>query len=112
MLLRQGADGLGNHSYCRSLTNCDAPWCFTFDPNVPWEECDVPECSLETDAPPATTQQLATSEGENETCFSSRLSEINTSTIHEIIRLTSSTGNVCMKSYFFKNENDILLVVG
>lgn len=44
MLLEQRSSGLGNHSYCRSPNNFDVPWCFTEDPIVQWQECNVPQC--------------------------------------------------------------------
>jgi hypothetical protein len=42
-------EGYGNHNYCRNYDfgSADAPlgvWCYTTDPNVRWEFCDVPAC--------------------------------------------------------------------
>mmetsp|Transcript_4753 Transcript_4753/g.9346 ORF Transcript_4753/g.9346 Transcript_4753/m.9346 type:complete len:226 (-) Transcript_4753:85-762(-) len=37
--------GIGNHNYCRNPKGGkDKPWCFTVDPKVGWEYCEVPEC--------------------------------------------------------------------
>ena len=36
-----------NHNYCRltTLDDSDAePWCYTTNPNVIWEACDIPKC--------------------------------------------------------------------
>jgi len=34
----------GAGSYCRNPNNGIRPWCYTTDPNVRWEHCDVPLC--------------------------------------------------------------------
>mmetsp|Transcript_26705 Transcript_26705/g.61471 ORF Transcript_26705/g.61471 Transcript_26705/m.61471 type:complete len:248 (-) Transcript_26705:38-781(-) len=39
------ASGIGNHNYCRNPDGKERPWCFTVDPQVEWEYCDVPECA-------------------------------------------------------------------
>merc|ERR1719162_906324 len=46
-------EGIGNHNYCRNPDTAtkDKPWCFTVDPSVPWEYCEVPECSADAVAP-------------------------------------------------------------
>jgi len=37
--------GIGNHHYCRNPEGSkDKPWCFTVDPKVAWEYCEVSEC--------------------------------------------------------------------
>ena len=59
MLLRQESNGLGNHSYCRSPNNYNVPWCFTDDPNFPWQECDVSECFAATNSIPYTRELSA-----------------------------------------------------
>nr|XP_006822662.1 PREDICTED: plasminogen-like [Saccoglossus kowalevskii] len=33
--------GLGDHRYCRNPDFDDAPWCFTSDPDIRWQYCDV-----------------------------------------------------------------------
>mmetsp|Transcript_83798 Transcript_83798/g.130774 ORF Transcript_83798/g.130774 Transcript_83798/m.130774 type:complete len:235 (+) Transcript_83798:54-758(+) len=44
--------GIGNHNYCRNPSGeKDKPWCFTVDPAVEWEFCEVPECKDEGKAP-------------------------------------------------------------
>jgi len=40
-------NGLGNHNYCRNpdpSQGFDKPWCFTMDPKVPKEACNIEEC--------------------------------------------------------------------
>jgi len=47
------------HQWCQEYKNyCRNPdgdsggaWCYTTDPDVPWEYCSVPDCADETDAP-------------------------------------------------------------
>ena len=43
---RQYPEIAGNHNYCRNPGSkaSDGPWCFTTDPDVRWEYCDVPKC--------------------------------------------------------------------
>ena len=41
-------------NYCRNPTtsdDTDLPWCYTTDPQVHWEECNVPKCIGEKDTP-------------------------------------------------------------
>ncbi|XP_077978826.1 uncharacterized protein LOC144434246 [Glandiceps talaboti] len=33
--------GLGYHSFCRNPTDRTTAWCFTTDPDVPWDECNI-----------------------------------------------------------------------
>ena len=35
---------LGAKNYCRNPTDHSSPWCFTTDPEVRWEECNVTRC--------------------------------------------------------------------
>jgi hypothetical protein len=39
-------EGIGsNHHYCRNPEGeRDMPWCYTVDPEVEWEYCEVPQC--------------------------------------------------------------------
>merc|ERR1719386_211696 len=47
-------EGIGNHEYCRNPGGSkERPWCFTQDPNVEWEYCDVPECANHGEEPVA-----------------------------------------------------------
>ncbi|KAG8461427.1 hypothetical protein KFE25_010614 [Diacronema lutheri] len=34
--------GLGGHNYCRNPDNEPSPWCYTTDPMVRWELCEIP----------------------------------------------------------------------
>ena len=34
----------GAKNYCRNPTDHSSPWCFTTDPEVRWEECNVLRC--------------------------------------------------------------------
>lgn len=37
--------GMGNNNFCRNPDGSkDKPWCFTLDPKVEWEYCEVPKC--------------------------------------------------------------------
>merc|ERR1719215_1583560 len=37
--------GIGNHNYCRNPEGKkEKPWCYTVDPTVEFELCEVPEC--------------------------------------------------------------------
>ena len=31
-------------NYCRNPSSNDGPWCYTTDPAVRWENCDLPDC--------------------------------------------------------------------
>ena len=36
------------HNFCRNPSNSmSSPWCFTTDPAVAWEYCDVPDCTVQ-----------------------------------------------------------------
>lgn len=37
----QGLDA----NYCRNPDNSEKPWCFTIDPNLWWEYCDISVCA-------------------------------------------------------------------
>jgi len=44
--------GIGNHNYCRNPEGSkEKPWCFTVDPKVPFEFCEVPACPNDGAAP-------------------------------------------------------------
>eukprot|EP00929_Paragymnodinium_shiwhaense_P055534 TRINITY_DN2781_c0_g1_i1.p2 TRINITY_DN2781_c0_g1~~TRINITY_DN2781_c0_g1_i1.p2 ORF type:complete len:232 (+),score=57.16 TRINITY_DN2781_c0_g1_i1:82-777(+) len=46
--------GIGNHKYCRNPEGSkDKPWCYTVDPAMEWEYCEVPECQASAVAPEA-----------------------------------------------------------
>ena len=36
-----GIHGIGDHNYCRNPDSEPGPWCYTMDPAVRWEFCDV-----------------------------------------------------------------------
>ena len=37
---------VNNHNFCRNPeVDSGGVWCYTMDPNVRWEYCDVPHCS-------------------------------------------------------------------
>ncbi|XP_034322078.2 uncharacterized protein [Magallana gigas] len=33
-----------DENYCRNTDNSAGPWCYTMDPDIRWELCDVPKC--------------------------------------------------------------------
>ncbi|XP_078684409.1 apolipoprotein(a)-like isoform X2 [Branchiostoma floridae x Branchiostoma belcheri] len=33
-----------NENYCRNPDGWDRPWCYTTDPNIRWQVCDIPGC--------------------------------------------------------------------
>lgn len=33
-----------DENYCRNTDGSAGPWCYTMDPDVRWEICDVPKC--------------------------------------------------------------------
>ena len=37
----------GAGAYCRNPDSSfnDGPWCYTTDPDTPWELCDIPFCN-------------------------------------------------------------------
>jgi hypothetical protein len=39
-----GLTRLGDHNFCRNPDGEPRVWCFTTDPNMRWEYCDVPFC--------------------------------------------------------------------
>jgi len=44
--------GIGNHNFCRNPQGSkEKPWCFTIDPAVESDICDVPECEASALAP-------------------------------------------------------------
>jgi len=44
--------GIGNHNFCRNPQGSKTkPWCFTIDPAVEFDFCDVPECKPSALAP-------------------------------------------------------------
>ena len=32
-------------NHCRNVDDEDLPWCYTTDPDVRWEYCNIPDCS-------------------------------------------------------------------
>lgn len=36
-----------NHNYCRNFDKEVHPWCYSTNPSVPWEYCDIPYCEQE-----------------------------------------------------------------
>ena len=38
-----GSEAIASN-YCRDPDGKGAPWCFTTDPDVPWQFCDAPPC--------------------------------------------------------------------
>ena len=37
--------GIGDHSFCRNPNNRKGgPWCYTTNPSVEWQTCDIPIC--------------------------------------------------------------------
>jgi len=44
--------GLADNNHCRNPDDeSSGPWCYTTDPDETWDNCDVPDCAGETDAP-------------------------------------------------------------
>ena len=37
-------DDTGDHNFCRNPDNGHRVWCYTTDPDMRWEFCDVPIC--------------------------------------------------------------------
>ncbi|CAG5076840.1 Oidioi.mRNA.OKI2018_I69.PAR.g8563.t1.cds [Oikopleura dioica] len=51
-----GEDDLWRN-YCRNPNGRDGgAWCYTTDPNVPWEYCDIPDCPCVSSHHPTTTE--------------------------------------------------------
>lgn len=56
--------GEGHENYCRNPDDDEKPWCYTSDPQVRWEYCDIHEC--ESSIVPSTTTTVPLSRGRQE----------------------------------------------
>ncbi|XP_052067900.1 plasminogen-like isoform X3 [Mytilus californianus] len=45
---KQWPTGRGNKNYCRNPDEDDRPWCYTTDPDLRWEYCEIELCELTT----------------------------------------------------------------
>ena len=44
MYFRYPNAGLGEHNYCRNSDTEPKAWCYTTDPDVRWELCNLVDC--------------------------------------------------------------------
>ena len=61
------ATGIGDHNYCRTA-DWHEPWCYTDDPQVRWERCDVSQGYVAGGAPVSEAPQGPTTTVSGRTC--------------------------------------------
>uniref|UniRef100_A0A8D0C8T6 Hepatocyte growth factor n=1 Tax=Scleropages formosus TaxID=113540 RepID=A0A8D0C8T6_SCLFO len=53
-----------NDNFCRNPDNRLRPWCYTLDPNTPWEYCNITACEVDTETDVGVTTKCFHSQGE------------------------------------------------
>ncbi|KAL4617936.1 hepatocyte growth factor-like [Arapaima gigas] len=54
-----------NDNYCRNPDNRLRPWCYTLDPDTPWEYCNITACEVDKETDDSMTTKCFHGQGEN-----------------------------------------------